>query len=224
MRKALAIASILVLVAAGVALAGVGGTPHDLRGTSAVNNSQEVCAACHTPHGAVSSANGPLWNRSQAAQSYTFYSSSTFDMTVNGLGPKSLACLTCHNGVTSSLVNAPGPGSGAGVTWQMTNPSNNEAIIGTDLSNDHPVGFTYDPNADLNNNGFPAVNQATNEIGTTGLYVFDENVGNDQMECATCHDVHDTVTYAGKGNTTVHFLRMSNAGSAMCAACHTNRY
>ncbi len=219
MKKVLIIAAVVVLVAAGIAVAGVGNTPHDLRGTAAVGGSQEVCAACHTPHHAQDQTNGPLWNRSQATQSYTFYSSATFDMTNGGtlsLGPQSLACMTCHNGQQSSLVNAPGPGTGGGVTWTPTFTRGGD--IGLDLSNDHPVGFAYVPGADQQNNGFPAV--ANNMIANTYPVYGTTN----QFECATCHDVHDTVTYAGKNNTAVYFLRKSNAGSQMCADCHVNRF
>jgi len=56
--------------------------------------------------------------------------------------PSSL-CLVCHSGVYSTLVNYPGPGS-------IDNPSHDYemnpglwAMLGTDLTDDHPVSFTY---------------------------------------------------------------------------------
>ncbi len=42
------------------------------------------------------------------------------------------------------------------------------------------------------------------------------------VECASCHDPHTTSSQDGSPNGTgeVDFLRMSNAGSALCLACH----
>lgn len=211
------ISLMLVLVMAGAAFAGVAGTVHDLSAGAG-----EICVACHTPHGAVASTNGPLWNRLQASQAYIPYTSATFDMGPAAISaPQSIACLTCHNGVASTVVNAPGPGTtspssydiaaGAIANWDAT--PNPFANIGTDLSNDHPIGFTYNETADVQNNGFPAV--VANQIGATGMYVF---AG--QMECATCHDVHNQ---AVPSRSPVYFLRMANTNSGMCLACHTTK-
>ena len=217
MKRLCIISVMFVLVMAGAAFAGVAGTPHDLTGGSG-----EICVACHTPHGAVVSTNGPLWNRNQASQSYTVYTSATFDMGPASVSaPQSIACLTCHNGVASTVVNAPGPGTtspssydiaaGAIANWDAT--PNTFANIGTDLSNDHPIGFTYNTTADVQNNGFPTV--TANQIGSTGMYVY---AG--KMECATCHDVHNQ---AVPSRSPVYFLRTSNTNSAMCLACHTTK-
>lgn len=217
MKKLLMFSLLIVLIMAGAAFAGVSGTPHDLSGGAG-----EICVACHTPHGAVASTNGPLWNRSQASQAYTVYTNATFEMGPATItAPQSLACLSCHNGVASTLVNAPGPGTtspssydiaaGAIANWDAT--PNPFANIGTDLSNDHPIGFTYNASADLQNNGFPAL--AGTQIGATGMYVY---AG--KMECATCHDVHNQ---ANPTRDPVYFLRMANTGSALCGACHTTK-
>jgi hypothetical protein len=226
---------ISICLLAGVVFAAVSGSPHDLRTGTAT----EICAFCHTPHSAGDPAlTGPLWNRSQASQSYTPYTSATFDMGAAS-EPKygSGACLTCHNGVTSGLVNYPGPGSIATANYTFimgTAPYNSTyatwANLGIDLSNDHPVGFTYNASLDdtTDNNGFPAT------ISTV-FRLF--GAGKDQFECGTCHAVHDTGVAAGYSknpwdNTTklhtattgqVYFLRSSNAASALCIACHVNR-
>jgi len=219
MKRILVLALVFAFLTAGLAVASVINTPHDLRGSSAVNNSQEVCAACHTPHHSQDNTNGPLWNRSQGAQTYTFYSSATFDVTTGtlSLGPQSLACMTCHNGQTSTLVNAPGPGLGGGVSWDPSAAFSRGGNIGLDLSNDHPVGFAYDPGLDKQGNGFPAV------VGGKIAGVYPVYGTSNKIECATCHDVHDTATYTGKNTTAVYFLRATNDGSAMCKACHVNR-
>lgn len=224
MKRLIIVSLMLVLVMAGAAFAGVSGTPHQIVAGG------EVCVGCHTPHGAVASTNGPLWNRSQDAQTYTPYASATFEMdaiAVSITAPQSIACLTCHNGVASNIVNAPGPGNVGGAAYniaagQIANwdaSPNAFANIGTDLTNDHPIGFTYNPGIDSQLNTFPALVGAGNskQVGATGMWVY-SNTNADAMECATCHDVHNQ---AVPTQSPVYFLRMANTGSAMCLACHT---
>jgi predicted CXXCH cytochrome family protein len=49
----------------------------------------------------------------------------------------------------------------------------------------------------------------------TGSYqpFFASSGGNDQMECASCHKVHQP-------GTSYNFLRIENGGSKLCLACH----
>jgi len=225
MKKTLVLALALIIAVAGIAFAAVDNTDHDL----AVGNN-EICAACHTPHGAAGNIYGPLWNRTQAglATGYTFYSNSTFDMSVVGagmnLGPQSLACMTCHNGVGSALVNAPGPGGGTGNPIVLIGDGN---TIGTqdftdltkDLSDDHPVGFEYDNTVTVAGE-FPAAAVLTGGTTTSGT-TYPLYNGN-RFECATCHDVHNTAG-VGDGTNEVYFLRVSNANSAMCMDCHLTK-
>lgn len=79
------------------------------------NDYQEVCVYCHTPHGANSTTNLPLWNRTMKATSYTTYNelgTSSLTQTVSQPGNNSLACLSCHDGQTAmdSIINMPGSG------------------------------------------------------------------------------------------------------------------
>ncbi|MEW6570578.1 MAG: hypothetical protein AB1390_05330 [Nitrospirota bacterium] len=225
MKKVLLLVLALALMA-GVATvwATVIGTPHDL--------APEPCAMCHTPHSGTGQY--PLWNRSQAAQTYILYNSISFDMgpTVQPRSPSSL-CLVCHNGIASELVNYPGPCSNPDAAYDIEVAGC--ADLGLDLTNEHPISFNFNANADLDNNSFPAFAQVrttptpryaipggisgTNYFlygiaGTTDIYWF---------ECATCHSVHDLATYPGKGDYQVYFLRSDNTGSQMCLDCHTAR-
>ncbi|MHB8828370.1 MAG: cytochrome c3 family protein [Syntrophales bacterium] len=185
-----------------------GGSPYKTTGTD------QVCVFCHTPH--FSSSSAPLWNRSASAATYTMYSSSvsaTIDMTV-AANPQgvSAACLSCHDGTVAfdSLLNKPGSGSGApsGWTWNasgntMTATTSPSAMLGSDLSNDHPISVTYDASKD------PAfVVPASGAVNGLPLYGTLKN----QVECASCHNVHD--------NTNAPFLRTANGGSALCLKCH----
>jgi len=117
------------------------------------------------------------------------------------------------------------------------------AMLGLDLTNEHPISFTYDPAMDntQDNNGFPDTNPCNTGTRTRNL-IPSVNTSKtlayplygstfDQFECSTCHSVHDTVPYPGKQlvggksvGSQVFFLRSDNSESKMCADCHINRY
>jgi len=50
------------------------------RNVQAVSESQ-ICAFCHTPHGATNEARTPLWNRTLSSATYAPYNSSSLDAT-----------------------------------------------------------------------------------------------------------------------------------------------
>lgn len=201
--------------------AGVGAAPTGDLKTSGTN---EVCVFCHTPHGADTSVKAPLWNRAINTTGYTMYTSQTFDATSAGqpVGV-SLACLSCHDGTIAfdALRNLPGPGgftdnpNKAGVTtWTFTNapdkkmPAGRITNLGQDLSNDHPISMTY------NTAKSPSSTSLTNDFAT-GFYDPPKNLlplYEGRVECASCHDPHRSDTQT--------FLRVSNAGSALCLSCH----
>ena len=206
-------------------------SPHDLSTTStnggihtdAADGTDQVCVFCHTPHAAVSTAYGPLWNRNYTPGTFTFYTSSTFDGGTIALGAASYGCMSCHDGslALDNLANTPGSNTEAWVAggiYTFVDPNSHLntdnqlsaglAAIGTDLSNDHPVGFTYATSAAADPEIFAAPG------GAEPLFA-------GQMECATCHDVHDYDgggAGASAGYTT--FLRGSMAQSALCLDCH----
>jgi len=211
----------LMIGMAGIVWASVIGTPHDL--------ASEPCAMCHTPHHASSAY--PLWNRTQEDVSYTMYESLSFDMGPANNPPRvpSNLCLTCHNGVLSELVNYPGPCSVTDSQYDLE--ISGCADIGTDLMNDHPISFDYLNTADLDGNGFPphelfgglGRQAIPGSISLTMYPLYGVPGDADWFECATCHSVHDTVDYPGKGDYQVYFLRNDNTGSTMCLDCHVNR-
>ena len=135
------------------------------------NSTSEICVFCHTPHH-TNQGSGPLWNRASGNTSFTTYGvtiAGTPD--TSGIGPVSVACLSCHDGVTQfdMLVNAPGKGFGSGNSdtnagfgaivqgWNFTEKAGgvfgddhrlsigagSDGIAGADLSNDHPIGIPY---------------------------------------------------------------------------------
>ncbi len=101
--------------APGDAANGIAATRHNLGAGGHVlhtNATTEICIFCHTPHHGKS--NAPLWNRVNNA-TYTAYGSTIAGTQINNadVGGATLACLSCHDGVTQFdvLVNAPGKGN-----------------------------------------------------------------------------------------------------------------
>jgi len=179
----------------------ISGSEHDFSGET-WNSSGQICIVCHTPHNAQAVTDAPLWNHTQTTQTFTPYSSSTLDATVGQPGNISKLCLSCHDGTVA--IDSFGGSTGS-------NFVTGNALVGTDLSNDHPVGFTYDANLASTDGGLKDPTTAT---GITGTIANDMlfGSGNNQLECASCHNVHD--------NTYGNFLIKSNAGSALCLTCH----
>lgn len=185
------------------------------------------------------------------------------------IGSVSLACLSCHDGTQAmdNILNAPGSGgynvtgggaNGLGYTWAnpgaagtggtstegaLQNHGTFIAALGSDLSNDHPIGIaycgwsskvgavpagTFVPSTDCADPDFnPARRVGTNNqwyvnTGTDDavkqktdmiLYTRTFTVGGTGPS-VECASCHDPHT----ANTT--FLRVENTNSAVCLACH----
>lgn len=230
------LAQFLGLLLAGIVLFGlspayaqlnqsVANSPHNLSGLTSVTD--EVCVFCHTPHGALSQADveAPLWNKPEATagNAFTLYDSSTLDGDIiQTVGSVSAACLTCHDGTQAmdTVINAPGTGgfnaAGAeldGGAIGAMGTVNTVADLGTDLSNDHPIGAPYGGGIDGSGNTTDPdfvtpvsalINGATRwwvDTGATGtgtrektdmiLYNRADGVaGQAYVECGSCHDPH----------------------------------
>jgi len=193
-----------------------------------------ICIWCHTPHFSLKPEDAPagttynylpLWNHDVTAQTYITYSNGTFEPNdVNHMskaeelkkqpGSMSKLCLSCHDG--SIAVNAYGRvpgGTGAGdakSTGARTEKIISDYMIGEagDLSNHHPIGFNYnDVEAEDDE-----IQRSTKMLGL--VYTIADLLVSDQMECTTCHDVHNTK------NTGEKFLWISDEQSALCLSCH----
>ncbi len=208
MKKLFSLVIVFLLVAGVAGAATIVGTKHDMTagaGTykGANNASNQVCIYCHTPHNGLSTL-VPLWNHTTTATAtFTLYTSPTLNATVTQPAGASKACLSCHDG----SVNVDAFGGNAGATKI---PSGNANFLGTDLSNDHPVSFAYTSalvTADAAGGPAGLVVPASASLVVAGIPLFATN-----LECASCHDVHD--------NTNAPFLRASNAASALCLKCH----
>lgn len=255
---------LLMYFAAPAAEAGIANTKHNLGSTATgvradgtpvnqVAETDEICVFCHTPHGAADAVTvqAPLWNKNVVSSAYTTYEDiggGSLDGAVISVGSVSLACLSCHDGTQAMDVMINEPGSGADTipvfTWIGGGQTGgqlsvgNIANLGTDLSNDHPIGIEYggfDPGGGQIDDDFVPVTTGT--IGGATRYWVDsgaiagerdkqdmvlyvrDNGGIDEpfVECGSCHDPHAEEGIDGAGAT---FLRIDNAGSAVCLSCH----
>jgi predicted CXXCH cytochrome family protein len=246
-RFAVAIAGTVLFAMASAHAQGIDGSLHDLATGTGDNN--EICVYCHTPHGAAAATTieAPLWNKPVVATTYQTYDSTTIDGDILAVGSVSLACLTCHDGTQArdAVINAPGSGLGTSPLGTLGTMPVGITNLGTDLTNDHPIGIQYggfgatptdpdfktDTTPPTNNLELATINGLSRwwvdtSVGTGGtrektdiiLYTRD-NTGNPGglaeepfVECASCHDPHN--------NANGTFLRISNANSDVCLACH----
>jgi len=182
------------------------GSAHDFSSQGWTGQNGEICIVCHTPHNAIAPDDGPLWNRAMSAATYTLYEPNTTPgsdiqgtLFIQPSGVSKL-CLSCHDGTIA--IDSFGGETGAVFVDDINADADIGEVVATvgDLSNDHPVAFTY-----------PASGTDLEIVDAAGgLPLF----GSNQMECATCHDVHAT-------NTFDELLRVDNDGSDLCLTCHT---
>ena len=106
----------------------------------------EICVFCHTPHfGRTDTA--PLWNRGTSATGYVPYGTTVGGTAITSVGGSSLACLSCHDGVTTldNIINKPGKGSrtngtGADLGWVFGEIGTGDTIGDTASGGDTPGG------------------------------------------------------------------------------------
>jgi predicted CXXCH cytochrome family protein len=197
---------LLVLFIAGSisSYAVITGSAHDFAGDS-WNTTSEICIVCHTPHNANTTVtNAPLWNHAlSAVASYTVYSNAaSLNATVGQPSASTKLCLSCHDG-TVALENFSGKTNG-------TNMISGADNLGSNLSNDHPVSFTYDAALVTADGDLKAITSAS---GIGSGTISSDLLFAGKMECASCHDVHN------KANIS-HLLVKANTGSALCLTCH----
>jgi hypothetical protein len=196
-------------------LAGISGSKHDFGQFGWAKN--EICLPCHTPHGAIvrdsngQLVGGPLWNHTlSSVQTYDLYLDwQTGTIESGNVDSNSRLCLSCHDGTVA--VDSFGGGAG---TQQLTG-----GLIGTDLSNDHPIGeAAVWPSPNPSYLVDPAL-----RVGMMPLRKLPD--GRMAVGCTSCHEPHN------RRNTT-HMLWVKNdgpattvdgrtvSGSALCMNCH----
>ena len=180
-------------------------TEHNLSisGTGSIRASAEsrICIFCHIPH-QKGSASRYLWNRSDPANPYFPYFSSTLKADVGQPTGSSRMCLSCHDGTIALGAVASSPAEIPLRDDIRFMPENSASNLGTDLSDDHPISFVYDEMLVLED-------RHLREPSTLPPQV---KLENNELQCTACHDPHH--------NPYGNFLVMDNRASALCTACH----
>jgi predicted CXXCH cytochrome family protein len=209
--KKLFIFCLAILVAGSLYGQTIVGSAHDFSATGWTSNS-EICVACHTPHNADPYGDGiteaPLWNHQLTQETFTVYSGYDMQAPVGQPTGISKMCLGCHDGTTAmdnfgGVANAVPPGTAMGAV-----PAN----FGTDLSNDHPISINMvTANAGDSEIYDPTVRTVAQLGG--GTVAATMLSGGTQVECSSCHDVHNT-------SGVTNMLRFANTNSDLCLTCH----
>jgi hypothetical protein len=241
-----------VLLAAGAAhaqrISDVSSSKHNMSasgpGPVRATTESQVCVFCHTPHAAANEPGAPLWNRQLSGATYTPYTSNSIDADDIAATPggASKLCLSCHDGTLAiGAVNVANGQANPLIALQGTDPDGTmppgagpqtgfTRDLGVDLSNDHPISFTYDSALALADGELrdPA---GESHIGNRGPGSNPSvPLQNGRLECTSCHDPHIRDT----GETeSIKFLRLNRfqkstpAGSSFsevadiaCLACH----
>jgi predicted CXXCH cytochrome family protein len=201
-RVSLVLVFVALLAGGTSALAAIAGSAHDF--SSEGWSGGQICLPCHTPHNADTSVPfSPLWNHEVTTATYQVYTSPTLDATVDQPTGVSKLCLSCHDGT----VALDSYGGATGVEFIT-----GDALLGTDMSNDHPISFTYDTNLALTDGELFDPSTTASGLGGT---IDADMLFDGSLECGSCHDVHNTVN---PGNP--HLLLIDNAASALCLTCH----
>ena len=187
--------------------AAVLGTKHDLSvsGSGAVTSAQpDACIFCHGTHlpERGGQAEAPLWNRELPIQTYSTYTSSTYDAgAANFSEGSSKLCLSCHDGTIApgrTLSRGPIPTRGS------LGP---RALTGTDLTGDHPVGIEPVDDGQL----IPSLFGSPPKTAEPEVRLFAGRI-----ECTSCHAPHEPAL----DPIAERFLVRSNRNGALCLACH----
>lgn len=189
--------ALVIAFVASTASAAITNSKHDFVNNGYVTPAPaSTCVFCHVPHaGSTAVAGLPLWNPGRSLKTPTsFYTGLASGTTITSVGSKGTqTCLGCH---------ATGSTTDMGTTTDMAT-KNPAAIVGLDLSNDHPVGDQV--LITLGSNGMQAsitLGGATIATGTS-------------MQCSTCHDVHNATAVVQPGSK----LLRSYTGD-FCISCH----
>ncbi len=223
MKKMSALVLSFILVCGSVFAQSVVTSKHDLSTgggiTNKSTNETQVCIFCHTPHQKTITAT-PLWNKTLSAQAtYGTYTSGSLQAVTTDIGggtSVSNLCMSCHDGTVAvnSLDNKSSFGTptmgGVATELDATGKlaATREAYMGTNLSNDHPINFTYDAALATSDGELKTPSSASFVDAAHKVPLYSAKV-----QCASCHNPHNGVNGS--------FLRLSNSASALCQTCHS---
>jgi predicted CXXCH cytochrome family protein len=164
------------------------------------------CTFCHAPHSGIG-GNTPLWNQTLSLQTYTPYTSTTYQQQGRVqpiLGRTSSLCLSCHDGTvavgqTATFGKIPTAGT-----------MNNMDVLGTNLNSSHPFSLVL-PLKDSPNLVASLATQQVTADQTGAIKLINGNV-----ECTSCHNPHAQ----GLDPIAQNFLVKDSSNGQMCLACH----
>jgi predicted CXXCH cytochrome family protein len=209
-KKIIPAAAMLFFLFSQVAWAGtIIGSPHDFRKLP-WNRSGEICLTCHVPQ-KTETLPVPLWNLELSTQTYIMYGKAHAPTpgAVMGSQPDGISkkCLSCHDGIIAPDSYG---GNTAGTAYHF-----DKDLMGTIPNNNHPISFIY--NTALATKDKDLYDPSTKLSGLTGstATIDADMLFSNRMECASCHDVHNTKAVPG-----TKLLVKDSAGSALCFTCH----
>lgn len=231
MEKVLFFAAMLLLMQVGVGIAGpLANTKHDLHtgSTAAIKATSptvdDTCVFCHTTHNGTPGGAAPLWNHALTSATLRWSPTTTVrgttlptDITSAAL-EGTRACMSCHDGTVAlgsvlvyynSSTDTSGPMTftvtGTNTTGGKLASTSLSYMDPTHMEKNHPLGVPK-PAAK------PGFSNYVASDGGTGVWYRTSSDNNQYVECQSCHDPHNT--------TVMPFLRISNAGGAICSSCH----
>ena len=185
------------------------GSPHDFRKYPWIR-SGEICLPCHVPQ-KTKTVPSPLWNRELTTQTFIMYGRTHVQppntpvmSQPDGISKK---CLSCHDGIIATDTYGPNAG---GIAYRF-----DKDYMGTIPNNNHPISFIYDTALAVKDKDL--YDPSTRPSGMTGstATIKADMLFSNRMECASCHDVHNTKAVPG-----TKLLVKDSAGSALCLTCH----
>jgi hypothetical protein len=190
------IACTITLESPAEAATSIATTKHNLTptgpGTFKAPEATGLCVFCHTPHNATPQT--PLWNKALSGATYTLYTSTTLKAVVTQPTGGSRLCLSCHDG-TLAMGTLRAPQAGLQPTLGVLTGT---ALIGTNLSGDHPVSFVYDGALAA------ARGELADPLSLPNTVRLDHN---SELQCTSCHDAHE--------DKWPNFLRMDTRAGAV---------
>jgi len=203
------VAVMMVALAAGNASAVITGSAHDLSGL--FGGQDQICVFCHAPHNAIAPTVGPLWNHdTNLTQTYTMYDGSAPGSDLQGTvgtepSGSSKLCLSCHDSTIAIDSYGGATGTNFMSAWAP------DADLGTDLSDDHPISITY---TTITAGQDGELNDPSSF--TLGSDLIVDLLEADELQCSTCHDVHNGPDV----ELNPKLLRETTVGSLICLRCH----
>ena len=226
---------------------GVKNSAHNMsysQATTAGLNASQICQFCHTPHNSIADAGTPteeyaaLWNHYvNQSQTYTLWGTDSNSYPGLLAGP-SLTCLSCHDGTIaisdlknpiwqtqtgSALVINKDDGHIASDFTLKLDANGAGPVLGTDLTNDHPVGAAPSTRSSFNQNWRVAPTGTGNWSypGVSGMPTNGYTVAY-TGSTMTIYPNGDTLVMPS-WNTAVKMYKsnlVSNMPSVQCRTCH----